>query len=92
MSATATQTNVTANAVHLTGAKKNLLNYGGTEPLYKVPSFTDKYAERTWAKQHMAGAFRIFAKLGYADGGAGHISLRGMLLRHVHSHQLIIVL
>jgi ribulose-5-phosphate 4-epimerase/fuculose-1-phosphate aldolase len=28
----------------------------------------------------MAGAFRIFAKLGYSDGSSGHISLRGMLL------------
>lgn len=25
----------------------------------------------------MAGAFRIFAKFGFADGGSGHISLRG---------------
>ncbi len=30
-------------------------------------------------KAHMAGAFRIFAKLGFADGASGHISLRGMI-------------
>ena len=28
-------------------------------------------------KRHMAAAFRIFAKLGFADGASGHISLRG---------------
>ncbi len=80
MSTTATETLTSTNSIPLTGTKKSLLNYGGGEPLYKVPSFTDKYAERLWAKQHMAGAFRIFAKLGYADGGAGHISLRGRYL------------
>lgn len=51
----------------------------GSKPvrLHEVPTFSDKYEERRWAKQHMAGAFRIFAKLGYADGASGHISLRG---------------
>ncbi|KAK0387047.1 hypothetical protein NLU13_5360 [Sarocladium strictum] len=29
-----------------------------------------------WQLEQMAGAFRVFAKLGYADGGSGHISLR----------------
>ncbi len=46
------------------------------ERLHVIPTFTDKYAERQWAKEHMAGAFRIFAKLGYSDGAGGHISLR----------------
>jgi hypothetical protein len=55
-----------------------LLNFDETgKPVYKVPTFTDKLAERKWAKDQMAGAFRVFARLGYADGGAGHISLRG---------------
>jgi ribulose-5-phosphate 4-epimerase/fuculose-1-phosphate aldolase len=43
----------------------------------KLPTFKDKYEERKWAKAQMAGAFRIFDKLGYADGVAGHVSLRG---------------
>lgn len=43
----------------------------------KVPVFTDKYEERKWAKAQMAAAFRVFAKLGFADGCAGHVSLRG---------------
>lgn len=86
MSTTTTATQVAipvpAPAIQVQPAKKSLLNYAdGKQPKYTVPSFTDKYAERTWAKQHMAGAFRIFAKLGYADGGAGHISLRGRLGR-----------
>lgn len=43
---------------------------------YQLPKFTDKYEERKWAKQHMAAAFRIFARKGYTEGSAGHISLR----------------
>lgn len=77
MSTVTIETSTSTNPVQLE-AKRGLLNYSGAEPVYKVPTFTDKYAERLWAKQHMAGAFRIFAKLGYADGGAGHISLRGL--------------
>ncbi|CAK7238476.1 hypothetical protein SEUCBS140593_010727 [Sporothrix eucalyptigena] len=42
----------------------------------KVPVFTDKLEERAWAKAQMAAAFRVFAKLGYCDGVAGHMSLR----------------
>lgn len=47
----------------------------------KVPVFTDKLEERAWAKAQMAAAFRVFAKLGYCDGVAGHMSLRGTCLR-----------
>lgn len=46
------------------------------EKLHEIPTFTDKYAERQWAKERMAGAFRVFAKLGFNDGAGGHISLR----------------
>ena len=46
------------------------------EKIHHIPQFTDKYAERQWAKEHMAAAFRVFAKLGYNDGAGGHISLR----------------
>jgi hypothetical protein len=44
--------------------------------IHEIPQFTDKYAERQWAKEHMAAAFRIFAKFGFNDGAGGHISLR----------------
>ncbi len=46
------------------------------EKLHEIPTFANKYTERAWAKEQMAGAFRIFAKLGYNDGAGGHISLR----------------
>ncbi|KAK7214756.1 hypothetical protein V2G26_002759 [Clonostachys chloroleuca] len=61
----------------------SILNPGleGTGPvrLHNVPTFTDKHEERQWAKKHMAGAFRIFAKFGFADGASGHINLRNPL-------------
>jgi hypothetical protein len=40
------------------------------------PTFTDKYAERQYQKGRLALAFRIFAKLGFDEGVAGHITLR----------------
>lgn len=43
---------------------------------YPVPKFESKLEERKWAKQHMAGAFRVFARKGYTEGTAGHISIR----------------
>lgn len=43
---------------------------------YAIPKFSTKEEERTWAKQHMAAAFRVFARKGYTEGTAGHISLR----------------
>ncbi|VUC31657.1 unnamed protein product [Clonostachys rosea] len=42
----------------------------------KVPTFENKADERLWAKRQMAAAFRVFAKLGFSDGVAGHMSLR----------------
>jgi hypothetical protein len=59
-------------------AGASVLNWkiASTTPLHHIPTFTDKYAERQWAKQHMAAAFRTFARLGWADGASGHISLR----------------
>ena len=48
---------------------------GGAHP-YQRPKFTTKQEEREWAKQHMAGAFRVFSRKGFTEGTAGHISLR----------------
>ncbi|PIB01380.1 Meiotically up-regulated 14 protein [Cercospora beticola] len=42
----------------------------------RIPQFEDKAEERKWQLEQMAAAFRIFAKLGFADGGSGHISVR----------------
>lgn len=43
---------------------------------YAIPKFSTKTEERIWAKQHMAAAFRVFARKGYTEGTSGHISLR----------------
>ena len=40
------------------------------------PTFEDKYAERAYLKGRLALAFRIFGKLGFDEGVAGHITLR----------------
>ena len=40
------------------------------------PAFEDKYEERKYLKHRLALAFRIFAKFGFCEGIAGHITLR----------------
>lgn len=40
------------------------------------PKFTDKHEERTYLKGRLALAFRIFGKLGFDEGVAGHITMR----------------
>lgn len=40
------------------------------------PKFANKIDERTYQKEHLAAAFRVFAKQGFDEGVAGHISLR----------------
>ncbi|WDK10215.1 class II Aldolase and Adducin domain-containing protein [Colletotrichum graminicola] len=44
--------------------------------LHQIPVPESKEAARQWQLEQMAAAFRIFAKLGFADGSSGHISLR----------------
>ena len=41
-----------------------------------LPSFASVEDERTYRKQHLAAAFRVWARLGYDEGPAGHISVR----------------
>ena len=41
-----------------------------------APKFTDKYVEREYQKGRLVLAFRIFAKFGFDEGVAGHITLR----------------
>ncbi|MEO6884950.1 MAG: class II aldolase/adducin family protein [Jatrophihabitantaceae bacterium] len=45
-------------------------------PLAGPPSFDDVADERIYRKQRLAGALRIFGKLGYDEGTAGHITVR----------------
>lgn len=40
------------------------------------PAFPDTTAERKHKLERLAGAFRIFGKLGYDEGIAGHLSRR----------------
>ena len=42
----------------------------------RPPKFADKYEEREYLKFRLAQAFRIFGKLGYDEGVAGHITVR----------------
>lgn len=51
------------------------LSEGAPRQLHEVPTFTSALEKRQWAKQHMAGACRMFARL-FPDGASGHISLR----------------
>ncbi|KAI7144570.1 arad-like aldolase/epimerase, partial [Hortaea werneckii] len=51
-----------------------LISQGATLPgIPKHPTFT---AHRTWMLEHMALAFRVFARKGYTEGMSGHISVR----------------
>ncbi|ODQ47831.1 hypothetical protein PICMEDRAFT_15716 [Pichia membranifaciens NRRL Y-2026] len=43
---------------------------------YRLPKFVDPYIKRDWLLNQMAGAFRVFAKKGFCEGPAGHISVR----------------
>jgi len=48
-----------------------------TMPKFPGPKkFEDKYEERDYQKGRLALAFRIFAKFGFDEGVAGHITLR----------------
>ncbi|KAL6245542.1 hypothetical protein RBB50_007541 [Rhinocladiella similis] len=77
MSSTAT---ITVSANSSAAPRQSALNTTasgtGRKRLHHIPTPDTKEEERKWQLQHMAGAFRVFAKLGYADGGSGHISLR----------------
>jgi len=41
-----------------------------------IPDFDTYAAKRRWTLEHLAGAFRVFGREGYAEGIAGHISVR----------------
>jgi ribulose-5-phosphate 4-epimerase/fuculose-1-phosphate aldolase len=56
-----------------TAAKKNSKSM---PPFAGPPQFDDKYEEREYLKGRLTAAFRIFGKLGFEEGVAGHITLR----------------
>ncbi|KAL2210711.1 putative aldolase [Sarocladium strictum] len=72
----ATVTSVQGDITLSTGPRQAAPTETKLKKASKLPTFKDKYEERKWAKSQMAGAFRVFDKLGYADGVAGHVSLR----------------
>lgn len=41
-----------------------------------IPRFASAENKRQWQLEHMACAFRVFAREGYAEGISGHISVR----------------
>ena len=51
-------------------AEITMPKFPGRQPL------ADKYEEREYQKGRLALAFRIFAKFGFDEGVAGHITLR----------------
>ncbi len=42
----------------------------------EIPIFGNLLHKRQWQLEHMAGAFRVFARKGYTEGTSGHISVR----------------
>lgn len=73
-------------------------------PLPMPASFSSVEEERSHLKVKLAGALRIFGRLGFGEGVAGHITVRdpehpelfwvnpfGMSFRHVRSSDLILV-
>ncbi|KAF4461481.1 L-fuculose-phosphate aldolase [Fusarium albosuccineum] len=48
----------------------------GGIPYPGIPKIEDPYQKRQWQLEHMAGAFRVFSRMGFTEGAAGHISVR----------------
>ncbi|OKL64438.1 hypothetical protein UA08_00883 [Talaromyces atroroseus] len=75
----ATSNTVSTSIVEPTAPKMKTaleaLSQGGP-PLTGIPSFPSHASQRAHQLEHMAAAFRVFARKGYTEGMAGHISLR----------------
>ncbi|KAI9057868.1 class II aldolase/adducin domain-containing protein [Trametes sanguinea] len=69
MAPTATEGN--GSEAHIGASRKAAV---GTPPA--LPKFASKEKEREFLKFRLAQAFRIFGKLGYDEGVAGHITVR----------------
>ncbi len=56
------------------------MTYAGTAPTdrtpHTFPQFSDVQDERRCRKQRLAAAFRVFGRLGFGEGTAGHITAR----------------
>jgi hypothetical protein len=51
------------------------MSHGG-KPVQSIPKFASHAEKRRWTLDHLAAAFRVFGREGYAEGIAGHISVR----------------
>jgi len=69
-----TKCNTNVKAVEST-TLLGLMSHGKTA-VKGVPEFDSYTAKRQWTPEHLAGAFRVFGRQGYAEGIAGHISVR----------------
>jgi ribulose-5-phosphate 4-epimerase/fuculose-1-phosphate aldolase len=69
---TATQSLTQDHGKHAVGAH----NISIGEIPHQIPVFEDPLQKRHWMLQHMAGAFRVFARKNFTEGTAGHISIR----------------
>ena len=49
------------------------ISHGLTLP--GIPQFNNLMEKRQWLLEHMAGAFRVFARHGYTEGMSGHITV-----------------
>ncbi|KAL4895344.1 class II aldolase and Adducin N-terminal domain protein [Aspergillus ambiguus] len=78
MSTTTTKTiEVPAVATASTAsASQNLAVATGGYVFPGIPEVTDPLKKRQWQLEHMAGAFRVFARKGFTEGTSGHISVR----------------
>jgi ribulose-5-phosphate 4-epimerase/fuculose-1-phosphate aldolase len=59
---------------HKTGIEA--LSHGSDVKLPGIPTFDTIEAKRQWQLEHLAAAFRHWAREGYVDGISGHISVR----------------
>lgn len=48
----------------------------GSVTIPGIPIYSSVDQQRRMMLEHMAGAFRVFARKGYTEGMSGHISLR----------------
>lgn len=75
---------MTPSAIDSLGSSRSTPVYKSGDPSLTLPedvptgppTFEDKYEERKYLKHRLALAFRVFAKFGFCEGIAGHITLR----------------
>ncbi|KAM0545843.1 hypothetical protein ACHAPJ_011170 [Fusarium lateritium] len=67
---------VSQTEVNIAATPNNLAVATGGYLFPGIPQISDPYMKRQWQLEHMAGAFRVFARKGFTEGTSGHISVR----------------